>query len=204
MIIRDLNEATILAKIILGDIPYEEFHKTFKNRFSFNFDVEKDLEKIGVVNQTTMLASETEAIANYLKGTIIVKYGLENVDDHFADTRDTLCYATNDNQKATYGLMEKKADLAIVVGGYNSSNTSHIVELLEGKFPTYFISDETKIKSPEVITHFDLHEKREKITKNYLPKNDIVNIAVTSGASCPDSTVDKVIKKLSSFYGVEV
>ncbi|MCK5456981.1 MAG: 4-hydroxy-3-methylbut-2-enyl diphosphate reductase, partial [Melioribacteraceae bacterium] len=136
LIIRDLNEATILANIILGDIPSEEFYKTFKDRFSPNFDVEKDLEKIGVVNQTTMLASETEAIANYLKGTMIVKYGLENIDDHFADTRDTLCYATNDNQKATYGLMEEKADLAIVVGGYNSSNTSHIVELLEGKFPT--------------------------------------------------------------------
>jgi len=204
LILRNLNEATILANIILGDIPSEEFYKTFKNRFSPNFDVEKDLGKIGVVNQTTMLASETEAIANYLKGTMIVKYGLENIDDHYADTRDTLCYATNDNQKATYGLMEEKADIAIVVGGYNSSNTSHIVELLEEKFPTYFISDETKINSPEVITHFDLHEKREKITKNYLPKNDIVNIAATSGASCPDSTVDRVIKKLSSFYGVEV
>jgi len=204
LIIRNLNEAAILAKIIIGDIPSEEFYKTFKDRFSSNFDVEKNLEKIGVVNQTTMLASETEAIANYLKGTMIVKYGLENIDDHYADTRDTLCYATNDNQKATYGLMEEKADIAIVVGGYNSSNTSHIVELLEEKFPTYFISDETKINSPEIITHFDLHEKREKITKNYLPKNDIVNIAVTSGASCPDSTVDRVIKKLSSFYDVEV
>jgi len=135
---------------------------------------------------------------------MIVKYGLENIDDHFADTRDTLCYATNDNQKATYGLMEEKADIAIVVGGYNSSNTSHIVELLEGKFPTYFISDETKIISPEVITHFDLNEKKEKITEKYLPESGVVNIAVTSGASCPDSTVDRVIKKLSSFYGVEV
>jgi len=204
LIIRNLNEAAILAKIIIGDIPSEEFYKTFKDRFSPNFDVEKDMEKIGVVNQTTMLASETEAIANYLKGTMIVKYGLENVDDHFADTRDTLCYATNDNQKATYGLMEEKADIAIVVGGYNSSNTSHIVELLEEKFPTFFISDETKIISPEVITHFDLHKKKEKTTQKYLPENGVVNIAVTSGASCPDSTVDRVIKKLASFYGVEV
>lgn len=204
LIIRDLSEATLLSKIILGDIPSEEFHKVFKDRFSSNFDIENDLGKIGVVNQTTMLASETEAIANYLKDTMITKHGLENIDNYFAETRDTLCYATNDNQKATYGLMEENADLAIVVGGYNSSNTSHIVELLEEKFPTYFISDETTITSPKVITHFDLHTNKEKITEKYLPESGIVNIAVTSGASCPDSTVDKVIKKLASFYSIEL
>ena len=204
LIIRDLNEATIVAKSILNDIKSEEFYKIFKNRFSPNFNFEKDLEKIGVVNQTTMLASETDAIANYLRGTMIVKYGLENIDNHFADTRDTLCYATNDNQKATYGLMEEKADLAIVVGGYNSSNTSHIVEMLGSKFPTYFISDETKILSPKAITYFELHEKREKRIEKYLPESNIVNIAVTSGASCPDATVDKVIKKFASFYKVDL
>ncbi len=204
LIIRDLNEATILSKIILGNIPYEEFYKTFKNRLSSNFDVEKDLIKIGVVNQTTMLASETEEISNYLKETMVKKHGLKNIDNHFADTRDTLCYATNDNQKATYGLMEEKADLAIVVGGYNSSNTSHIVELLEDKFPTYFISDESAIISHEVISSFELHTKKEKIAKKYLPESGIVNIAITSGASCPDSTVDKVLKKLASFYSVEL
>ncbi len=204
IIIRNMIEAAKLAEFMLGEINSDEFYKVFKNRLSQNFNAEKDLQKIGVVNQTTMLASETEAIANYLKGTMIVKYGFENIDDHFADTRDTLCYATNDNQKATYGLMEEYADLAVVVGGYNSSNTSHIVELLEEKFATYFISNETKIISPEVISHFDLHEKKEKITENYLPKNEKISIAVTSGASCPDATVDRVIKKLASFYGVEV
>lgn len=204
LIIRDLNEATILSKIILGNTPYKEFYKTFKNRFSSNFDVEKDLIKIGVVNQTTMLASETEVISNSLKETMIKKYGLKNISNHFADTRDTLCYATNDNQKATYGLMEEKADLAIVVGGYNSSNTSHIVELLDEKFPTYFISDESAIISPEVISSFDLRTKKEKVANNYLPESGFVNIAITSGASCPDSTVDKVLKKLASFYSVEI
>lgn len=204
VIIRDMNEAAKLAEFMLGEMNSEVFYEIFENRLSSNFNAEKDLQKIGVVNQTTMLASETEAIANYLKGTMIIKYGLENIDDHFADTRDTLCYATNDNQKATYGLMEEYADLAVVVGGYNSSNTSHIVKLLEEKFPTYFISDETKITSPEVISHFDLHKQSEKTTKDYLPKKDKISIAVTSGASCPDATVDRVIKKLASFYGVEV
>ncbi|NOX64717.1 MAG: 4-hydroxy-3-methylbut-2-enyl diphosphate reductase [Chlorobi bacterium] len=204
IIIRDMNEAAKLAEFILGEINSEEFYEIFENRLSSKFNAEKDLQKIGVVNQTTMLASETEAIANYLQGTMIIKYGLENIDDHFADTRDTLCYATNDNQKATYGLMEEYADLAVVVGGYNSSNTSHIVKLLEEKFSTYFISNETKIISPEVISHFDLHKQSEKTTKDYLPEKDKVSIAVTSGASCPDATVDRVIKKLASFYGVEV
>ena len=100
--------------------------------------MKRDLEKVGVVNQTTMLATETQAIADLLKDTMIKKYGAENIKNHFADTRDTLCYATNDNQEATYGLLKESADFAIVVGGYNSSNTSHIVELCEEKLPTLF------------------------------------------------------------------
>jgi len=204
VIIRDISEATVLAKIILGEIEASKFYEIFKDKFSLNFDVKKDLEKIGVVNQTTMLASDTEAIAEYFKGTMIIKYGMETVDDHFADTRDTLCYATNDNQRATYGLMEENADLAIVVGGYNSSNTSHIVELLEKKFPTYFIMDESNIQSSDVITHFDSHSQKERISSNYLPKREVVKIAVTSGASCPDATVDGVIKKLASIYNIDL
>ncbi len=204
LIIRNMKEATILAGFILGEIKTNEFYEVFKGRYSKEFDVGKDLKKIGVVNQTTMLASETEAIANYLKGTMIVKYGLENINNHFADTRDTLCYATNDNQKATYGLMDENADLAIVVGGYNSSNTSHIVELLEQKFPTYFVSDDDKIISKEKISHFDLKGEKEKITKNYLPSKEKVSIAITSGASCPDATVDRILKKLASFYDVKI
>lgn len=204
IIIRDISETTILAKIILGEIETSEFYKIFKDKFSPNFDVKKDLEKIGVVNQTTMLASETEAIAEYLKGTMIIKYGMERVEDHFADTRDTLCYATNDNQRATYGLLEEDADLAIVVGGYNSSNTSHIVELLGKKVPTYFIMDESNIQSSDAISHFDLHSKKEKISSNYLPRKKVVKIAVTSGASCPDATVDGVIKKLATIYNIDL
>ena len=204
VIIRNIHEATILAKIILGEVEDFKFYEIFKDKFSPNFNVKKDLEKIGIVNQTTMLASETETIAEYLKGTMIIKYGMDTVDEHFADTRDTLCYATNDNQRATYGLMEEDADLAIVVGGYNSSNTSHIVELLEKKIPTYFIMDESNIKSSGTIIHFDLRDQNEKLSSNYLPKQDVVKIAVTSGASCPDATVDGVLKKLASFYNINL
>jgi 4-hydroxy-3-methylbut-2-enyl diphosphate reductase len=158
------------------------------------------LVRVGVVNQTTMLATETQEIADLLKETMIKKYGVENLKNHFADTRDTLCYATNDNQDATYGLLEVTTDFAIVVGGYNSSNTGHIVELCEQKLKTYFISSPEKIISKEIISHFDLHSKSEKETRNYIPEKSIVNILLTSGASCPDAVVEAVMRKILSFF----
>lgn len=200
VIVRDIKETETLSKIILGEIPKEKFYEIFGGKYSEGFDVEKDLQRVGVVNQTTMLASETQEIADLLKETMIKKFGEENLKDHFADTRDTLCYATNDNQSATYGLMETDADLAIVVGGYNSSNTSHIVELLESKFPTYFINNTDKILSKNLISHFDIHSKEEKTTENYLPQKEQVKIVLTSGASCPDAYVDEVLNRILSFY----
>ncbi|MCB0749323.1 MAG: 4-hydroxy-3-methylbut-2-enyl diphosphate reductase [Ignavibacteriae bacterium] len=203
VIVRDLEETKLLSKIILGEIEKNEFYKIFKNKHSINFDVEKDFSKIGVVNQTTMLASETEEIANCLKETMIKKFGGENLNSHFADTRDTLCYATNDNQQATIELLKEDVDMAIVVGGYNSSNTSHIVELLQEKFPTYFISDQSKIISKDKIQHFDRSVKEEKITFDYLKQKANIKVVLTSGASCPDSVVEAVLFKLLSFFGKE-
>jgi 4-hydroxy-3-methylbut-2-enyl diphosphate reductase len=113
-------------------------------------------------------------------------------------TLEILCYATNDNQQATYGLLDTDADIAIVVGGYNSSNTGHIVELCERKFPTYFISSQEKIKGIDQIEHFDIYLKKEKITTGFLPDKKPLNIALTSGASCPDSVVEEVIRKIIS------
>lgn len=199
-IVRDIKETETLAKIILGIFPKEDFYNIFSGKYSEGFNVEKDLEKVGVVNQTTMLATETQEIADLLKRTMVDKYGEENIKDHFADTRDTLCYATNDNQSATYGLLNTNADLAIVVGGYNSSNTSHIVELLEEKFPTYFINNADKILSKKLISHFDIHSKEEITTENFLPQNEPVKIVLTSGASCPDAYVDEVLNRILSFY----
>jgi 4-hydroxy-3-methylbut-2-enyl diphosphate reductase len=131
VIITDLAEAIELAKYIKGDKPSGEFYKEFEGKFSPGFAPDKDLQRIGVVNQTTMLASDTQQIADYLKNVMIEKYSLieATMEERFADTRDTLCYATYENQSAVYGMLETEADLAIVVGGYNSSNTSHLVEL---------------------------------------------------------------------------
>lgn len=200
VIVRDLKETEILGKIITGEIPSKDFYKIFEGKYSKDFDAEKDLLKVGVVNQTTMLASETQAIADHLKKVMINKFGEANIKEHFADTRDTLCYATNDNQQATYGLLEQEADFAVVVGGYNSSNTSHIVELLEQKFKTYFISSADKIISKEKINHFDFHNKIELTTEKYLPEKEKIKIVLTSGASCPDAVVDDVLNKILSFY----
>ncbi len=200
VIVRDLAEAKLLGKIILGQIPKEKFFDLFANKYSAGFNPEKDLQKVGVVNQTTMLASETQSISEYFKEVMIRKYGAENIKQHFADTRDTLCYATNDNQRATMALTKTDADFAVVVGGYNSSNTTHLAEILTKKFKVYFISDESKIISSEEISHFDFENKITTSTKNYLPNKAQIKIAITSGASCPDKTVENVILKFLSFF----
>lgn len=200
VVIKDMNEAVELGRFISGERPGEEFYTVFNNQYSEGFDINKDLQRIGVVNQTTMLASDTQSIADYLKKIMLEKYQPENAEDRFAETRDTLCYATNDNQTAVSGMLQTKADLTIVVGGYNSSNTSHLVELCEDRLPTYFINNEEKILSENEILHFNFHTKEEVQTSNYLPEKSPAKILITSGASCPDALVEGVIRKLVSFY----
>ncbi|MEI2738362.1 MAG: 4-hydroxy-3-methylbut-2-enyl diphosphate reductase [Chitinophagaceae bacterium] len=203
VIVKDINEAKELAQYITGERSADDFYTRFKNQYSPGFDVTKDLQRIGVVNQTTMLASDTQAIADFLKQVMIEQFRPANSEERFADTRDTLCYATNDNQTAVSGMLETEADLAIVVGGYNSSNTSHLVELCEEKLPTYFINNEENILSKKEILHHNLHTKEEILTAGFLPTKETVKILITSGASCPDALVEGVINKLAGFYPVK-
>ena len=121
----------------------------------------------------------------------------------YVNTRDTLCYATNDNQTAVTGMLDTEADLAIVVGGYNSSNTTHLVELCEQKLPTYFINTDEKLISGQEILHFNFHRQQEEKSSGYLPNRQPLRILITSGASCPDAMVEAVIYRLASFYRVE-
>lgn len=200
IVVKDMDESKMLGDFILGKIPREEFDRIFSGRTSEGFDPAADFGRVGVINQTTMLATETQAIADYFRSVMIEKFGEAAVKEHFADTRDTLCYATNENQDATYGLLEQPADIAVVVGGYNSSNTSHLVELCEQKFPTYFIKDESELISGTQIRHFDLHTHAIKTSGNWLPANRPAKIILTSGASCPDSVVDRVLQKLLGFF----
>jgi 4-hydroxy-3-methylbut-2-enyl diphosphate reductase len=224
LVVRDIQEARELAAYITAAAGFsalsdpagssespttsensESFYARFAGQYSKGFDPKKHLRRIGVVNQTTMLASDTQAIADLLRQTMIETYGPTGaaVEEYFADTRDTLCYATLDNQSAVTGMLETPADLAIVVGGYNSSNTSHLVELCEEKLPTWFISSEEKIVSPKEILHYDIHQKKELRAENWLPAKAPARILITSGASCPDAIVEAVIRKLASFYGSE-
>ncbi|MEY3946441.1 MAG: hypothetical protein RJB03_1147 [Bacteroidota bacterium] len=201
LVVNDMTETIILGEYMQGLRPAKDFDLHFKGRYSEGFDMERDLQRIGVVNQTTMLATDTQAIADYLKNIMFTKYDLnqENIGERFADTRDTLCYATNDNQTAVKHLLEQPADLAIVIGGKKSSNSSHLVELCEEKLPTYFIESEEDILSEQVIKAFNWRTLEEYRKENYLPEKKEISILITSGASCPDAIVEMVIQKLAGY-----
>ena len=199
VIVKNIEEAKMLAKFIDKQLPKEDFYTFFEGKYSKGFDPFTDLNKVGVVNQTTMLASETHEISQYFKDRMEELYGEDELKSHFADTRDTLCYATNDNQKSTLELMKEEGDFAVIVGGYNSSNTMHLVELLEQKFETFFVQNASKIESRSCINHFDIHSNLEKST-DFITKfgNKKLKIIITCGASCPDSVLNQVIEKIAS------
>ncbi len=205
VVVNDMEETVALARYITGEKPAEEFYTEFKGRYSVGFDITKDLQKIGVVNQTTQLASDTQAISDYLKSVFIRKYQLtaETISERFADTRDTLCYATNDNQTAVTGMLDTDADIAIVIGGHNSSNSSHLVELCEHKLTTYFIDSADRLLDASTIEHRNWRTKELSTINDYLPKKAPLRILITSGASCPDAVVERVIRKLAGFYAAE-
>lgn len=197
IIVKNMDEAKLLAKFIDKQLPEKDFYTFFEGKYSEGFNPFEDLQKVGVVNQTTMLASETHAISQYFKDKMTEIHGEENIKNHFADTRDTLCYATNDNQSATLELMKEEGDFAVIVGGYNSSNTMHLVELLEQKFDSFFVQNATRIESRTCINHFDIHENVEKTT-DFISKfeDKKLRVIITCGASCPDSVLNEVIEKI--------
>lgn len=201
VVIFDMDEATFLASVIRGTESAEAFRNRLGSKATPGFNPETDLRKFGVINQTTMLATETKAIMDLLKQAVIDRWGSADVKAHWADTADTLCYATNENQTATLSALDHPADVAFVVGGYNSSNTSHLVELCEHRMPTYFIKDRSEIRSETRIHHFDWRNKTLQETAGWLPvKNRIPTFLLNSGASCPDSTLDGVIFRLLDFF----
>ena len=202
IIVENIKEVQILCDFISGKESEVNIKKIFQNKCSENFNFKKDLEKLGVVNQTTMLASDTKHIIDLFTNTFMLKYGEDNIKNHIANTRDTLCYATNENQESTLRLLQEEVDLAIIVGGYNSSNTTHLVELTsETKKNTYFINSAQKILPNNSIKHFDIVLKKEIITKHFLP-NKKCKILLTSGASCPDILLENIIIKLAKINNI--
>jgi 4-hydroxy-3-methylbut-2-en-1-yl diphosphate reductase len=202
VVVNDMKETIELGKYLTGEKEASAFYDEFKGRYSEGFDILHDLERFGVVNQTTMLASDTQAIADYLKNLVTKQYGLteETIGGRFADTRDTLCYATNDNQTSVSGMLQQEADIAIIVGGRNSSNTSHLVELCEEKLPSFFVRSEEDIVSVNQIIQYNWRTKEESTVVHWLPSHTPARILITSGASCPDAMVEGVLKKIHSFF----
>ncbi len=200
VVVRDREETHILADIIMGRQRRDRFFEVFGKNCSAGFNPKIHLDRVGVINQTTMLASETHEIARLIKDALEDRYGTENIADHFADTSDTLCYASNENQNATYAMIARGADLALVVGGYNSSNTSHLAELCEETISTYFINSSEDILCESRIQHFDLGSKSVVQTSGWLPASHPVDIILTCGASCPDIMLDDVLLRILSFF----
>jgi 4-hydroxy-3-methylbut-2-enyl diphosphate reductase len=204
IIVEDIEEVQILCNFMSGKESEFNVKKIFQNKCSENFNFKKDLAKLGVVNQTTMLASETKHIIDLFTNTLVLKHGQENIKNYIANTRDTLCYATNENQESTLRLLREEVDLAIIVGGYNSSNTTHLVELTSEKTEkTYFINSAKKILPNNSIKHFDIALKKEIITKNFLPKKEC-KVLLTSGASCPDILLENIIIKLTEINNITI
>ncbi len=197
VVIRDTNDAVDLGEVIRGNKDREYFFERFADCYSEGFDPDRDLQRIGVVNQTTMLVTETQAVTDILRKATIDRYGEVG---NFVDTSDTLCYATHENQEAARAMLEQPLDLALVVGGYNSSNTSQIVSLCNSVVPTYFIRGADEIESKNRIHHYDYPAMEVRTTVDWIPSHRPVSMAVTSGASCPDMLVDEVIRKVIAFF----
>ena len=197
IIVRNRTEAELLAKYIRMELPEEQFRIDFANKYSNGFSIAKDLQKIGVVNQTTMLATETQEIASYLRDVVVGMYGEEAT----TDTRDTLCYATNDNQNATLGVLASGAQSAIVVGGFNSSNTIQIATILGEKMPVYFVRNSDDIISKDRARVFNFKSLKEEEVNPSVLFEENLKLVVTSGASCPDKIVDLVIQKIVALRG---
>ena len=197
VVVRNRKEAELLTKYIRKELSDEQFEIDFANKYTSGFVASRDLRKIGVVNQTTMLASETQEIAAYLKDVVVEMYG----EEAMTDTRDTLCYATNDNQNATIGVLESGAQLAIVVGGFNSSNTIQIATILGEKMPVYFVRNSDDFVSLEKAVVFNSKTLKEEEIAPLLLQQENLKMIVTSGASCPDKIVDHVIQRIIELRG---
>jgi 4-hydroxy-3-methylbut-2-enyl diphosphate reductase len=158
------------------------------------------LQAVGVANQTTMLRGETEEVQRRVRAAMQKKYGRANLARHFRFF-DTICGATQDRQDALEKLLRQPLDLLLVIGGYNSSNTSHLAEMGEARLPTYFIKNASKMVSDKVIRHYNLHQQRELETEGWLPAGQLT-VGITAGASCPNNLIEEAIRRLFELRGV--
>jgi len=202
LVVYNLAETDYVCRYILQGGDKQAFLKKFAGAHSAGFDPDCHLEAIGVANQTTMLRGETEEVQRRLRNAMAQKYGEANLARHFRFF-DTICGATQDRQDALEKLLREPLDLLLVIGGYNSSNTSHLAEMGEAVLPTYFIKNAAKMVSDRLIRHYNQHQHREVETANWLPPGR-VTVGITAGASCPNNLIEDVIRRLFALRGISV
>jgi 4-hydroxy-3-methylbut-2-enyl diphosphate reductase len=202
LVVYNLAETDYVCDYILNGGNKAEFLKKFEGAYSAGFDPDLHLQAIGVANQTTMLRGETEEVQRRFKAAMEKKYGSEQLAGHFRFF-DTICGATQDRQDALEKMLLQPLNLLIVVGGYNSSNTSHLAEMGEAKLPTYFIMNAAKMESDQLIRHYNLHKKQEVETRGWLPPGNIT-VGITAGASCPNNLIEETIRRLFELRGISV
>ncbi len=201
LIVLNLAEAEYVCNYILNGGDKAEFMAKFQKACSANFDPDRDLESVGIANQTTMLKSETEQIGKLFERTMMRKYGPDQLNQHF-QSFNTICDATQERQDAMFQLVKEKLDLMVVIGGFNSSNTTHLQEIaIERQIPSYHIDSDIRILDGNRIEHKPLHKPLE-IAENWLPEGKIT-VGVTSGASTPDKVVEDVILKILALKNTE-
>jgi 4-hydroxy-3-methylbut-2-enyl diphosphate reductase len=201
LVVFDLDETDQVCQYITQGGDRAKFLQKFKDAMSNGFDPDQHLDAIGLANQTTMLRGETEEVQRRLRKAMLEKHGANALGEHFRFF-DTICGATQDRQDALRDLLSRPMDLLLVVGGYNSSNTSHLAEMGEGKLPTYFIKDASEMVSAERLHHFLQHTHEMAKTENWLPLNGELTIGITAGASCPNNLIEKVILRAYELRGV--
>ncbi len=202
LVVFTLAETDYVCNYMLNGGNKQEFLEKFKGAYSEGFDPDVHLSAVGVANQTTMLRGETEEVQRRLKTAMMKKYGDTEVDKHFRFF-DTICGATQDRQDALEKLLREPMDLLLVIGGYNSSNTSHLAEMGEAKLPTFFIKNAAMMASEKMIRHWDQHNHTEVETQNWLPPGKIT-VGITAGASCPNNLIEDAIRRLFQLRGVSV
>jgi 4-hydroxy-3-methylbut-2-enyl diphosphate reductase len=200
LVVYNLAETDDVCDYIVRGGNKEQFLAKFAGAHSPGFDPDLHLKAVGVANQTTMLRGETEEVQRRIRAAMEKKHGPDKLGQHFRFF-DTICGATQDRQDALEKLLSEPLDLLLVVGGYNSSNTSHLAEMGEAKLPTYFIKNARKMESERVIRHYNLHLQEEVESRDWLPPGE-VTVGITAGASCPNNLIEDTIRRLFEFRGL--
>ncbi len=200
LVVLTLAETDYVCEYIRHGGTKAEFLEKFKNAHSPGFDPDFHLRSVGVANQTTMLRGETEEVQRRIRQAVIDRDGAEAAATNFRFF-DTICGATQERQDALRELLDVRMNLLLVVGGYNSSNTSHLAEMGEEKLPTYFVRNASRLLSDSEILHYNLHERQELIARDWLPKGRLV-VGITAGASCPNNLIEETLIRLFELRGI--